>query len=125
MRDVGLKIVADEDALAEAIANLVQNAAKYADESDSIDLVVRKFGDWAVFSVQDRGPGLPPEAVERAFEPFFRLVPSGRPDPGGSGLGLTIARRIAVAHGGRLGIFNRSAGGARFSIIIPLERARP
>jgi signal transduction histidine kinase len=123
LRDGALPLVADEGALAEALADLLQNAVKYAGAGGSIELIVRRWTRWAVFVVRDRGPGLPEDRIERVFLPFFRRAPDGDPDPGGSGLGLTIARQIAIAHGGRLTASNRAGGGARFTLVIPL-RAR-
>ncbi|RMG45666.1 MAG: sensor histidine kinase [Acidobacteria bacterium] len=121
VRDGTAPLQVDRDALAEALVNLVQNAIKYAGDAAPVELVARTFAGRAIFSVRDRGPGLPPEISQRIFEPFFRFVPPGRPDPGGSGLGLAIARQIARAHGGRLVARPRGGGGTRFSIVLPAE----
>lgn len=109
----------DPDALAEALGNLLRNASKYAGEKSPIELVARRWGRLFVFSVADRGPGLPPGESEHLFDPFFRHVPEGQADPGGSGLGLTITRQIAEDHGGRAAAFNRPGGGATFFFTIP------
>ena len=124
VRDPDLQLNVDIETLAEAIANLVHNALKYAGEQGAIELTARKMLGMAVFAVADRGPGLPAGLEERLFDPFFRFVPQQRPDPGGSGLGLTIAEQIARAHGGRLTASDRPGGGARFSILIPLREPR-
>ncbi len=115
---------ADPEALAEAVRNLVHNALKYAAESAPPELDVRRFGRAVVFAVSDRGPGLPEKDRERLFEPFVRLVDRTRPDPGGSGVGLAIARQIVRAHGGKLGAVPRPGGGCRFVILLPHRGGR-
>ena len=110
---------ADPDAIAEALANLVQNAIKYAGERLPVELVARRWGRLAVFAVNDEGPGLPPTPLEQLFEPFTRWVARDRPDPGGTGLGLAIARQIVRAHGGRLTATHRRGRGTRFLVTLP------
>ena len=112
----------DPDALAEAIGNLLANAFKYGGKEDSVELTVRNLAGRVIFVVSDRGPGLPGADVETLFEPFQRQAPPDRPDPGGSGLGLTITRQIAKAHRGDVGIIERRDGGTRVFIHVPMER---
>ncbi|HFD14979.1 MAG TPA: ATP-binding protein, partial [Rhodospirillales bacterium] len=69
--------------------------------------------------VEDEGPGIPPEMLERAFEPFFRLEGSRSRETGGIGLGLAIARTIARSHGGDLRLTNRPEGGLRAELELP------
>jgi len=109
----------DPEALAEAVGNLLQNALKYAGAEGPVEFTARRLGRMAVFAVSDRGPGLPPGPPERLFEPFFRFIAPDRPDPGGSGLGLSIARQIVRAHGGKLAAFNRRGAGTAFVIVLP------
>jgi two-component system NtrC family sensor kinase len=68
----------------------------------------------AALTVDDEGPGIPPEALPRIFEPFFTTKPEG------TGLGLSISQRIAQALGGSLTAENRPGGGARFTLLLPL-----
>lgn len=119
-----LPIVGDPQALATALGNLVQNAQKYAGPDGTIELTLRHLGRMAVFSVVDDGPGLPPGRPDDLFEPFVRHVPPDRPDPGGSGLGLSIARQIVRAHGGRIAALARRGQGSLFVIMLPLA-SRP
>lgn len=109
----------DPDALAEALGNLLLNAQKYAGQ-EGIELTSRRIGRMATLTVSDRGPGLPPGPPEQIFEPFFRFVPPDRPDPGGSGLGLSITRQIVRAHGGKLAVVQRRGPGLHFCIVLPL-----
>jgi signal transduction histidine kinase len=69
--------------------------------------------------VDDEGPGIPQEDHERVFAPFVRLDASRSRDTGGTGLGLTIARTIARAHGGDVSLANRPDGGLRVTISLP------
>jgi two-component system phosphate regulon sensor histidine kinase PhoR len=114
----------DPEALAEALANLVQNALKYGDREDPCVIVdARRFGRRVVFAVSDRGPGLPSVNRDVLFEPFQRGIDTGEDDPGGSGLGLSIARQIVRAHGGRIAAMDRPGGGARVLILLPHQEA--
>ena len=70
-------------------------------------------------AIEDEGPGIPPEDIERLFQPFQRLETSRNRETGGIGLGLTIARNILRAHGGEVLLGNRAAGGARATVILP------
>jgi signal transduction histidine kinase len=69
--------------------------------------------------IDDEGPGLPPEVLERVFEPFFRVEESRNRETGGMGLGLTIARNILRAHGGDVVLLNRAEGGLRARVYLP------
>ncbi len=73
----------------------------------------------ATVEIRDDGPGMPPADLERAFEPFFRAEPSRNRDTGGIGLGLSIARSIAVAHAGTLTIENTPQGGLLARVVLP------
>jgi len=101
-----------------ALVNLIENAVKYSPPDAPIDLSARRDGAWLVFSVADRGPGVPPDERERIFEPFYRRRTAG-PDLGGAGLGLSIARGIAEAQGGGVSYEDRPDGGSVFSIRVP------
>jgi signal transduction histidine kinase len=71
--------------------------------------------------VEDDGPGIPPEALEQVFDRFFRVDRARSRGQGGTGLGLAIVRHIAKAHGGRVWAENRPEGGARFTVILPVQ----
>jgi two-component system, OmpR family, sensor histidine kinase KdpD len=100
-----------------ALVNLIDNAVKYSPAGTPIDLSAALDGEWLVFSVADRGPGVPRAERERIFEPFYRR--SASPDVGGAGLGLSIARGIAAAQGGGLDLSDRPGGGSVFSLRVP------
>ena len=107
----------DHGLITQALATLVDNAAIYGSPHEPALLTVRRNGEFIRFEVADRGAGLAPGAEEKVFEKFFRLP--GSP-AGGVGLGLSIARHLAEAHGGTLTAENRPAGGARFILQLPI-----
>jgi two-component system osmolarity sensor histidine kinase EnvZ len=100
-----------------AIANLVDNALRYAGEP--VEIRSRAAGGKVIVEVLDRGPGIPPAEVERLKQPFTRLDHS-RAGPGGSGLGLAIVERIARAHGGTLELLPRDGGGLVARVVLQL-----
>jgi len=107
----------------QVLSNLVENAAKYAPPGTPIDVTARRLGDAVEIEVADRGPGVPPEAAVRLFEPFFRLRQSGGPT--GLGLGLAVAKGLVEAHGGAISVRGREGGGARFAFTLPLAPSVP
>jgi two-component system sensor histidine kinase KdpD len=102
------------------LANLVENAAKYAPPDTPIDVTAARDGTEIVVMVSDRGPGIAAADVERIFDPFYRPARPA-PDVGGTGLGLSIARRLAELQGGRVTYAPRSGAGSTFSLHLPAE----
>lgn len=113
----GLPVQADPAALRRALANLIDNALKYGGVGR-----VRAFADAgrAVVTVEDDGPGLADEELEAVFEPFHRAERSRNRETGGAGLGLTVARQAARAHGGDVVLANREGGGLTARLTLPL-----
>jgi two-component system sensor histidine kinase KdpD len=116
------EVIADAGLLERVIANVVQNALRYAPAGTPIQLAGSAHGDTVQLRVIDRGPGFPRDAVESAFEPFQRRddAPSGG---AGVGLGLAIARGLAEAMGGTVGAEPTPGGGA--TVVITLRAASP
>lgn len=100
------------------LVNLLENAHKYSPADAPIELSAAREGGRLVFRVADRGPGIPPAEAEHAFAPFYRAG-GAQPDAGGSGLGLSIARRLAEAQGGSLDYAPRPGGGSVFTFALP------
>ena len=100
------------------LVNLVENAHKYSPAGSAIDLTVNRIGEELRFAVADQGPGVPDDERERIFQAFYRQ-PGTAPDVGGTGLGLTIARRLAEVQGGTLSYSARPGGGSVFALILP------
>lgn len=115
----GLWLHADGLRLRQALGNLVVNALNHG--SGSVVLRGARNGDRIELSVEDSGPGLPPEFVDSAFERFARA--DRRRTGAGTGLGLPIVSAIARTHGGEAGIENRPEGGARAWIALPAAEA--
>lgn len=123
--DVPADLLAPFDSvlLQQALVNLLENAAKYTPEDAAVSIAARRDGDAVEIVVADRGPGLPRGEEARIFDKFYRAE-KGR--GGGVGLGLTICKGIATAHGGRIWAENREVGGgAAFHLTLPLEGEPP
>ena len=103
----------DRDAVSQIVVNLVDNAVKYAADGKRLDVRVDSNGTVAV---ADRGPGVPKRDRERVFERFYRCDDSLAAKSSGSGLGLSIARRLAEGMGGSLVCCEREGGGAEFKL---------
>ncbi|HET8700590.1 MAG TPA: ATP-binding protein [Nitrococcus sp.] len=108
-------------ALKRCLQNLLDNALAYGGEHPVV--VIEDNEKLLRIIVRDAGPGIPQSELARVFEPFYRLEGSRNRNSGGSGLGLTIARNIAAAHGGSLQLVNRSGGG--LDAILRLPRSQP
>jgi signal transduction histidine kinase len=107
-------------ALKRCLANLLENAVKYGKsaraivDDDDARLEIR---------IQDEGPGLTQAELEKVFEPFYRVEGSRSRETGGTGLGLTIAKSVAEAHGGSLVLRNRPKGGLEAALVLPRSAA--
>ena len=102
-----------------AVRNLIENAVSYGQRAR---VSVHRDADTAIVDIDDDGPGIADGDRARVFEPFVRLEPSRSKETGGIGLGLSIARTIAHAHGGEIFLSNRPNGGLRASMRLPLAK---
>lgn len=110
-----VRIAGDPDDLRQVLQNLIENAAAASPVDGEIAIAMAIRGDRLCVTVRDSGPGIPQDRLETIFEPFA----AGRPE--GLGLGLTISRTIVERMGGRLEAANSPAGGAAFTVEIPLR----
>ena len=110
--------VGKPQALKRCLTNLIANAIKFGGRAD----ITVEDGAQLVIRVRDAGAGIPPEELERVFEPFYRLESSRNRGSGGTGLGLSIARDIAQAHGGSLTLHNVPGGGLEALLTLPRRR---
>ncbi len=107
----------------QVLTNLIENAARYTPATSPIEISVEVKGEQILVSIADRGPGIPPEDLERIFDKFYRVQRSPG-DSRGSGLGLAVSRGLIEAHGGRIWAENRQGGGAIFRFTLPLGEAK-
>jgi len=103
-------------ALKRCLANLLENAVKYG---KSAHVTVDDSGTLLRIAIADEGPGIPPEHLDRVFEPYYRVESSRNRDTGGTGLGLAIAKNAAGLHGGRIDLCNRAEGGLKAVLVLP------
>ena len=103
--------------LRRALRNLIENAVRYGHRAD---VSLQLNAGFAELNVDDQGPGIPEDSFAHVMKPFVRLEESRNVETGGHGLGLTIARAIAERHGGELRLQNRSEGGLRATLSLPL-----
>jgi two-component system phosphate regulon sensor histidine kinase PhoR len=115
-----LTVNADANRLDQVLANLVDNAIKYGRVNGSVVVGGKKLADGRLeIFVRDDGPGIPPEALERVFERFYRVDKARSRDQGGTGLGLAIVKHIVHAHGGEVRVASELGQGATFFFTLP------
>lgn len=114
--DDAVPVAASGMAVERIATNLIENALRYA---GSAFVHVARRGAVAELVVEDDGPGIPPEERARVFEPFYRIEASRNRDSGGTGLGLTIVRRIAERHGGTVTLGDSPRGGLAVRVTLP------
>jgi signal transduction histidine kinase len=113
------KVIGSRELLRRAVENVLRNAIRYSPEKAVIELSAEETGRDAVVIVRDYGPGVPQDALARIFDPFFRVEEARSANGGGSGLGLSIAKRAVQVHHGTIAAENASPG-LRVQITIPL-----
>jgi len=111
-----LTVTAQPQGLFRALSNLVRNAVRYAGADGPITVSAKRDGDFVVISVGDHGPGLPEDALDRVFTPFYRLDDSRSRESGGVGLGLAMVKTLVEASGGTVSCRNLSPRGLEVSI---------
>jgi len=122
---IGIWVQGDRARLKQVVVNLLDNAIKYTPEGGAVDLIVSAQNGNAVLEVVDNGIGIPPQALPRVFDRFFR-VDSARSRPqGGAGLGLSIVKSICAAHHGRVEASSTPGRGSRFRVELPRVEGAP
>jgi two-component system phosphate regulon sensor histidine kinase PhoR len=115
-----LVLEADAGRLQQVLSNLIDNAIKYGKQEGNITVGARAAErGWAEIFVQDDGPGIPAEAIERVFERFYRVDKARSREQGGTGLGLSIVKHIVQSHGGRVWARSEPGKGATFFLTLP------
>ncbi len=106
--------------ISQVLRNLIENAVNYTPDGGMVTVSARQLNNLIEISVEDTGDGIPAEDLENIFERFYRVDKSRTRSTGGSGLGLTIARRLVEAHGGKIKADSEPGAGSRFSFTIPV-----
>jgi two-component system phosphate regulon sensor histidine kinase PhoR len=115
----------DADGIERLVLNLLDNALKYNGPGGEVTLRLSQQDQQAVLEVSDTGIGIPPEAVPRIFERFYRVDKGRSRDDGGTGLGLAIVKHVVQAHGGQVDVDSRMGTGTTFRVKLPLTAGPP
>lgn len=110
----------DSPRISQVLRNLLENALAHTAEGDAITVTATQQGNWVEVSVVDTGEGIPAEGLPNIFERFYRVDKSRARTTGGSGLGLTIAKRLVEAHGGTIQAQSEQGKGSCFSFTVPV-----
>ena len=110
-----------EEHVCRIVGNLLDNALKYSPPAERVTIACRQEGDGVLFSVGDRGPGIPPTEQDRVFDRFYQVDQSLTRPVGGTGMGLYIARRAADVLGGRVWLERSGPTGSTFCAWLPIE----
>ena len=110
-------IIADGDRVLQIISNLLANAFRWTPDGGRVELALDQQNGAISVAVEDTGPGIPEDEVDRIFRPFWSR------DGGGTGLGLAIARELATAHGGHILLETEPGRGTRFELVLPASSA--
>lgn len=113
-------VLGDAARLRRLFRSLIANAVTYTDPGGAIDIRSRRDGDTVKVSVRDTGIGIPKESLPHVFDRFYRADPARSRDRGGSGLGLSLARWIVEAHGGRIEVESAVGRGSTFTVTLPV-----
>ena len=122
---VGVWVQGDRARLKQVVVNLLDNAIKYTPEGGTVSLTVSAQNGKAVLEVVDNGIGIPPQALPRLFERFFRVDTARSREQGGAGLGLSIVKSICSAHHGSVEAKSTPGQGSRFRVELPRVQAAP
>jgi two-component system sensor histidine kinase CpxA len=124
-REQPVTFKADGQLMHSAIENVVRNALRFSPAGSAVEIVqsveIHEARSMAVVTVSDSGPGVPPEVLTELFKPFFRVAGKQERSSNGAGIGLAIANRAVNLHHGTISAVNRSNGGLKVEIRLPLD----
>jgi signal transduction histidine kinase len=111
----------DRDALSQALNNLLDNAFKFSPAGAAVEVRVRKNVGNAIIEVADHGIGIPPDDLEKVFDKFYQGKHAVKQSAKGTGLGLTLVKHTAEAHGGNVSVKSRIGEGSTFTLTLPIR----
>jgi two-component system phosphate regulon sensor histidine kinase PhoR len=124
VKDESIPIIKiDEEAISEAIVNLVDNAVKYSDSNKEITIRTGLETNYAFIEIEDKGIGIPEKDQKKVFEKFFRVSAGNVHNVKGSGLGLSIVKHIVDAHKGEIKLSSTVGEGSKFKLMFPLSKS--
>jgi len=112
-------VLGDREALTEVCSNLLSNAIRYTPAGGRVEASLAPVAQGVVLRVRDTGIGIPPESLPRIFEEFYRAPNAREAEPGGTGMGLAIVKRIVELHGGSVAIDSTQGQGTTVQVILP------
>jgi two-component system, OmpR family, phosphate regulon sensor histidine kinase PhoR len=115
-----IRLQGDADGMERLLLNLLGNAIKYNRPEGKVTVRLLQVDGWAILEVSDTGIGVPPEAIPRIFERFYRVDKGRAREEGGTGLGLAIVKHVAQAHGGQVEVESRLGRGSTFRVRLPI-----
>ena len=116
------RLEGDADRLVQTLTNLIGNAVKFSPRGGTVRITSKRAGGEVLFSVADRGRGIPADKLETIFERFAQVDSSDSRQKGGTGLGLAISREIVEHHGGRISVLSALDEGSTFTFVVPALR---
>jgi signal transduction histidine kinase len=114
----------DKEAIASLLVNLLSNAIKFSPTTKDVSVRLSRQAENAVLHVKDKGIGISSKEVSRVFEKFYRSNDAKASDAQGSGLGLSLVKHIAEAHGGKIRVHSEPGKGSTFTVIFPISASR-
>jgi signal transduction histidine kinase len=125
---LAVMVEGDRARVKQVVVNLLDNAIKYTPSGGNVRLTINTMDNKAVLEVEDNGIGIPPQAKAHIFERFFRVEKARSREQGGAGLGLSIAKSICTAHGGRITFQSTEGAGSCFKVELPpacVKKSKP
>jgi signal transduction histidine kinase len=119
------KLLIDEDKMRQVIMNFADNALYYSKPGSSISIELKKEDGAVVFTVKDTGIGVPAEEQAHLFTKFYRAANARKQRPDGTGVGLYLAKRVVLAHGGSIVFSSTEGKGSTFGFRLPIDALSP
>jgi signal transduction histidine kinase len=115
-------LLVDRDALSQALNNLLDNAFKFSSGDGDVEVHLNKEKNSVMIEVSDHGIGIPPDELEKIFDKFYQAKNAIKHSAKGTGLGLTLVKHTAEAHGGKVSVRSKVGEGSAFSLILPIKK---